>query len=173
MISSLVNDDQSVENDAAAKYLDVMTTDDARLDIKQQVKSFALNFSKKCSNKNVSIETLVHDYGQFKDSLKKRIQTSLTYRDENEDLILRVRDYVEKVIFSRNYSFIFHRIASICEEKDLAIQHRIGSLYWITTPMLDAVLNENLPSVNEALYKAINGRENRRISTKFSRKRLV
>jgi hypothetical protein len=78
--------------------------------------------------------------------------------DENEDLILRVRDYLEKIIFSRNYSFIFNRIAIACEEKDLSIQNRISSLHWITAPMLDTVLNENLLKAREAIYKAINGR---------------
>ena len=85
--------------------------------------------------------------------------TNLTYRDENEDLILRVRDYVEKAIVTRNYGLIFHRITTVCEEKDLAIQHHISSLHWTTTPMLDAVLNESLPHVVDALYKAINGIE--------------
>lgn len=66
--------------EAASKYLDVMTTDDARIDIKNQVKSFANAFNKKCSNKNIPIETLIQDYGQFKDALKKRIQTNAIYR---------------------------------------------------------------------------------------------
>jgi hypothetical protein len=77
--------------------------------------------------------------------------------DENEDLILRVRDYLEKIIFSRNYLFIFNRIAIVCEEKDLSIQNRISSLHWITAPMLDTVLNENILMAREAIYKAING----------------
>jgi hypothetical protein len=57
-----------------------MTTDDARLDIKSQVKSFANAFYKKCSNKNIHIDTLIQEYGTFKDSLKKRIQTNPIYR---------------------------------------------------------------------------------------------
>ncbi len=77
--------------------------------------------------------------------------------DENEDLILRVRDYIEKIIFSRNYFSIFNRIAVACEEKDLSIQDRISSLHWITAPMLDTVLNENIPAAHDAIYKAING----------------
>jgi len=80
--------------------------------------------------------------------------------DENEDLILRVRDYVEKMIFSRNYPFIFNRIAIACEEKDLSIQNRITSLHWITAAMLDTVLNENIPTAHEAIYKAMNGIQN-------------
>lgn len=78
--------------------------------------------------------------------------------DENEDLISRVRDYLEKIIFSRNYLLIFNRIAMSCEEKDLSIQKRISSLHWITAPMLDTVLNENLPAAYDAIYKAINGK---------------
>jgi len=176
VISSLINEENVLENDAASKHLDIMTTDDARLDIKSQVKNFANNFNKKCSNKTVSIDTLIQDYGAFKDTLKKRIQTNSIYRgkrisikilillrffyfdlDENEDLILRVRDYLEKIIFSRNYLFIFNRIAIVCEEKDLSIQNRISSLHWITAPMLDTVLNENILLAREAIYKAING----------------
>jgi hypothetical protein len=79
-ISSLLNDENVLENEAAIKHLDVMTTDDARLDIKSQVKNFANNFNKKCSNKTVSIDTLIQDYGAFKDTLKKRIQTNSIYR---------------------------------------------------------------------------------------------
>ena len=57
-----------------------MTTDDARLDIKSQVKTFANNFQKRCANKNASVEALIADYAAFKDALKKRIQTSPIYR---------------------------------------------------------------------------------------------
>lgn len=78
--------------------------------------------------------------------------------DENEELIPRVRDYLERIIFTRDYSLIFNRIASSSEEKDLSIQNRISSLHWITAPMLDTVLNENIPAAHEAVYKAINGR---------------
>jgi hypothetical protein len=75
-----MNDENTFENEAATKHLDVMTTDDARLDIKSQVKNFANNFHKKCSNKNTPIGILIQDYGTFKDSLKKRIQTNSIYR---------------------------------------------------------------------------------------------
>lgn len=81
----------------------------------------------------------------------------LSFRsDENEDLILRVRDYLEKIVFSRNYLSIFNRIALACEEKDLAIQNRITSLHWITAPMLDTVVNENIPAAQQAVEKAMN-----------------
>jgi hypothetical protein len=78
-----MNDENTLENEAATKHLDIMTTDDARLDIKSQVKHFATNFLKKCSNKNVPIETLIQDYAAFKDTLKKRIQTNSIYRGRN------------------------------------------------------------------------------------------
>ncbi|CAF1441070.1 unnamed protein product [Adineta steineri] len=156
VISALLNEQQTLENEAASKHLDLMTTDDARIDIKSQVKTFATNFQKKCSNKNIHIDTLIQDYGTFKDTIKKRIQTNSIYRDESEDLIHRVRDYVEKIIFSKNYSLIFNRIATECEEQDLSIQNRISSLHWVTPTMLDAVLNENTSNVGETLYKAIN-----------------
>jgi hypothetical protein len=136
-----------------------MTTDDARIDIKSQVKTFANNFNKKCSNKNLSIDILIQDYETFKDSIKKRIHTNSIYRGENEDLIHRVRDYIEKIIFEKNYLLIFNRIAIECEEQDLSIQNRISSLHWITPAMLDTVLNEDLPNVREDVYKAINGKE--------------
>ena len=77
--------------------------------------------------------------------------------DENEDLIYSVRDYFEKIVFTRDYSSIFLRIAITCEEKDLSIQNRISSLHWITAPMLDTVINENIPAAHDAIYKAING----------------
>jgi len=153
-----MNEEQTLENEAANKHLDLMTTDDARIDIKSQVKTFANNFQKKCSNKNLDINILVQDYGIFKDTIKKRIQTNSIYRDENENLIHCIRDYVEKIIFSKNYSLIFNRIAIECEEQDLSIQNRISSLHWVTPTMLDTILNENLPYVRETIYQAINGK---------------
>jgi hypothetical protein len=84
VISALLNDEQTLENEAATKHLDIMTTDDARIDIKSQVKTFANNFNKKCSNKNLSIDTLIQDYGAFKDLIKKRIQTNSIYRGKNQ-----------------------------------------------------------------------------------------
>jgi hypothetical protein len=57
-----------------------MTTDDARIDIKSQVKSFANTFHKKCSNKNTHIDTLIQEYASFKDAFKKRLQTNPIYR---------------------------------------------------------------------------------------------
>lgn len=82
-----MNDEQSLENEAASKHLDVMTTDDARLDIKSQVKIFANNFQKKCSNKNIHIDTLIQEYATFKDALKKRIQTNSIYRGKKVQFI--------------------------------------------------------------------------------------
>ena len=73
------------------------------------------------------------------------------YLDENEDLILRVCDYLEKIIFSSDYSLIFNRIAIACEDKDLSIQKRISSLHWVTPSMLDTVLNEDIPVAREAI----------------------
>ncbi|CAF1444269.1 unnamed protein product [Rotaria sordida] len=156
VMSSLSHEEHALEHEAASKHLEIMTTDDARLDIKSQVKTFANNFHKKCANKNIQLDTLIQDYGSFRETLKKRLLTNPIYRDENEDLILRVRDYIERIIFSRDYSFIFNRIAIICEDKDLSIQNRISSLHWITAPMLDTVLNENISIAREAIYKAIN-----------------
>ena len=80
------------------------------------------------------------------------------YLDENEDITHRVRDYIESIIFSKDYSLIFDRIAIEYEEKDLAIQNRISSLHWITPIMLDVTLNEDISNVRETLYKAMNGK---------------
>ncbi|CAF1176831.1 unnamed protein product [Adineta ricciae] len=156
MISALLNEEQTAENEDASKHLDLMITDDARVDIKSQVKTFANSFHKKCSNKNTNIDVLIQEYGTFKDMIKKRIQTNSLYREENEDLIHYVRDYVEKIVFSKDYAFIFNRIAMENEEQDLSIQNRISALHWITPAMLDAVLNENITNVRETIYKAIN-----------------
>jgi len=89
--------------------------------------------------------------------VKKRVQTNSIYQNEHDDVIHRIRDYLERVVFSKNYSSIFNRIAIECEEQDLAIQNRISSLHWITPVMLDAVLNEDILNVREELYRAING----------------
>ncbi|CAF1023569.1 unnamed protein product [Adineta ricciae] len=155
-VSSITNDEQAIEHEAASKHLDTMKTDDARADIKVQVKTFSSHFHKKCMNKNVHIDALIQDYATFKDALKKRIHTHPIYQHENEDLIHSVRDYLEKIVFTRDYSSIFLRIAITCEEKDLSIQNRISSLHWITAPMLDTVINENIPAAHDAIYKAIN-----------------
>ena len=80
----MINDENALENEAASKHLDVMTTDDARLDIKSQVKSFANSFHKKCSNKNIYIDALVQEYALCKDTFKKRIQTNPIYRGKEK-----------------------------------------------------------------------------------------
>jgi hypothetical protein len=95
---------------------------------------------------------------EVKLKLKTESNFSIYYSDENEDAIHRVRDYVEKIIFSKDYSLIFNRIAIQCEEQDLSIQNRISSLHWVTPTMLDAVFNENISNVRETIYKAINGK---------------
>lgn len=77
------------------KYLDRVKNESARSDIKSEVKIFANNFHKKCSNKNVSIDTLIQDYGGFKDALKKRLQTHSAYRG-------RINFFAFKSYFSSN-----------------------------------------------------------------------
>ena len=79
-LSSITNDEQAIEQEAASKHLDTMKTDDARADIKVQVKTFSSHFHKKCMNKNVHIDALIQDYGIFKDALKKRIHTHPIYQ---------------------------------------------------------------------------------------------
>ena len=83
MISALLNEEQTAENEDASKHLDLMITDDARVDIKSQVKTFANGFHKKCSNKNTNIDILIQEYGAFKDMIKKRIQTNSLYRGKS------------------------------------------------------------------------------------------
>ncbi|CAF2992972.1 unnamed protein product [Rotaria socialis] len=156
VISALLNDEQTIENESVSKYLEIIIADDARSDIKSQVKTFANNFHKKCSNKNIRLDTLIQEYGTFTDTIKKRIQTNSIYREENEDLIHRVRDYVESIIFSKDYVSVFDRIAIECEEQDLSIQNRISSLHWVTPTMLDVVLNEDISDHRETMYKAVN-----------------
>lgn len=58
----------------------MLTTEDARVDIKSQVKTFSSHFHKKCTNKNVHLDTLIQEYGTFKDTIKKRIQTNPIYK---------------------------------------------------------------------------------------------
>jgi Rab5 GDP/GTP exchange factor len=86
-----------------------------------------------------------------------RINHLCSFTDEVEDLIPHVRDYLERIIFVRHYLPIFECIAYNCEEKDLAIQNRISSLHWISAPMIDTVLNEDISTAADAMYKAING----------------
>lgn len=57
-----------------------MSSDDARTDLKSQVKMFVNQFQKKCSNKTISIDILVQDYSNFKETITKRIQTNAIYR---------------------------------------------------------------------------------------------
>ena len=89
VLSSLINDEPTLENEAALRYLDRIKNDNARSDIKSEVKTFANNFHKKCANKNVSIDSLIQEYGTFKDALKKRLQTHSAYRGQiiSTDLI--------------------------------------------------------------------------------------
>jgi hypothetical protein len=73
------NDEQHLEQEAANKHLEQMSTDDARLDLKAQVRSFANYFHKKCLNKNIELELLIQEYSAFRETMKKRFLNNTVY----------------------------------------------------------------------------------------------
>lgn len=79
-LTSLNNEEQLIEHEASTKYLDFITNDDVRSDIKAQVKNFAQQFHKKCSNSQIPLENLVQDYATFRDLIKIRVQTHSMYQ---------------------------------------------------------------------------------------------
>lgn len=79
-ISALLNDEQTLENEDDGKDLDLISTDDARMDMKTQVKNFANSFQKKCANQKMSLDILAEDYANFKEIIAQRMQTNSIYR---------------------------------------------------------------------------------------------
>ena len=69
----------------------------------------------------------------------------------------KVMDYSERYILTRLYMSLFCSPSTTDEEQDLKTQKRIRSLHWVTTSMLDTVINENDPAIRHELDSAITG----------------
>uniref|UniRef100_A0A671L9X8 Rab5 GDP/GTP exchange factor-like n=1 Tax=Sinocyclocheilus anshuiensis TaxID=1608454 RepID=A0A671L9X8_9TELE len=67
----------------------------------------------------------------------------------------RVMDQVEKYIMTRLYKSVFCPETSDDEKKDLATQHRIRALHWVTIQMLCVPVDEEIPEVSDSVVKAI------------------
>ncbi|XP_056449586.1 rab5 GDP/GTP exchange factor isoform X7 [Gadus chalcogrammus] len=64
-------------------------------------------------------------------------------------------DQVEKYIMTRLYKSVFCPETTDDEKKDLATQHRIRALHWVTIEMLCVSMDEEIPEVSDNVVKAI------------------
>uniref|UniRef100_A0A4W4H0U7 RAB guanine nucleotide exchange factor (GEF) 1 n=1 Tax=Electrophorus electricus TaxID=8005 RepID=A0A4W4H0U7_ELEEL len=73
----------------------------------------------------------------------------------SSEKVERVMDQVEKYIMTRLYKSVFCPETTDDEKKDLATQHRIRALHWVTIQMLCVPMDEENPEVADSVVKAI------------------
>lgn len=135
-----------------AEFLKSMKKKPAALEISKQVRGFIERVQ---HNPNYSIDDLSEMVQDFYGLLQDKLNTQSVFKDLKTETLDKVMDYSERYILTRLYLSIFCSPSTTDEEQDLATQKRIRSLHWVTTSMLDTVINENDPSIRHELDSAI------------------
>ncbi|XP_033102183.1 rab5 GDP/GTP exchange factor-like [Anneissia japonica] len=90
----------------------------------------------------------------FYHSIEERMNTSPTFRNLTEEQCDKILDHIEKFIMTQLYSLLFCPPLTDDEQKDLAIQNRIRRLRWVSTEMLEALIDENNENVCKLIEQA-------------------
>ncbi|GFN99537.1 Rab5 GDP/GTP exchange factor-like [Plakobranchus ocellatus] len=135
-----------------ADFLKSMKRKPAALEISKQVRGFIERIQQ---NPDSSIDDLSEMVQDFYSSLLKKLYSQPVFKGISSDTLDKVMDYSERYILTRLYMAIFCSPSTTDEEQDLATQNRIRSLHWVTTSMLDTVINENDPAIRHELDSAI------------------
>ncbi|NP_957137.1 rab5 GDP/GTP exchange factor [Danio rerio] len=101
---------------------------------------------------DLSAEELSECVQDFYQGMSDRLLNHFKGSSEKVD---RVMDQVEKYIMTRLYKSVFCPETSDDEKKDLATQHRIRALHWVTIQMLCVPVEEEIPEVSDSVVKAI------------------
>ncbi|XP_056322534.1 rab5 GDP/GTP exchange factor isoform X4 [Danio aesculapii] len=104
------------------------------------------------NKKDLSAEELSECVQDFYQGMSDRLLNHFKGSSEKVD---RVMDQVEKYIMTRLYKSVFCPETSDDEKKDLATQHRIRALHWVTIQMLCVPVEEEIPEVSDSVVKAI------------------
>uniref|UniRef100_A0A673L7Z3 Rab5 GDP/GTP exchange factor-like n=2 Tax=Sinocyclocheilus rhinocerous TaxID=307959 RepID=A0A673L7Z3_9TELE len=118
-------------------------------DIHKQSRGFIESMGNK---KDLSAEELSECVQDFYQGMSDRLMNHFKGSSEKVD---RVMDQVEKYIMTRLYKSVFCPETSDDEKKDLATQHRIRALHWVTIQMLCVPVDEEIPEVSDSVVKAI------------------
>ncbi|XP_043106389.1 rab5 GDP/GTP exchange factor isoform X2 [Puntigrus tetrazona] len=104
------------------------------------------------NKKDLSAEELSECVQDFYQGMSDRLLNHFKGSSEKVD---RIMDQVEKYIMTRLYKSVFCPETSDDEKKDLATQHRIRALHWVTIQMLCVPVDEEIPEVSDSVVKAI------------------
>ncbi|XP_013881724.1 rab5 GDP/GTP exchange factor [Austrofundulus limnaeus] len=118
-------------------------------EIHKQCRAFLMNMS---SKKDLGADELSECVQDFYQNLADRLMSHFKGSSESVE---QVMDQVEKYIMTRLYKSVFCPETTDDEKKDLATQHRIRALHWVTIQMLCVSMDEEIPDVSENVVKAI------------------
>ncbi|XP_030648316.1 rab5 GDP/GTP exchange factor [Chanos chanos] len=118
-------------------------------EIHKQSRAFIESMANK---KDLSAEELSECVQDFYQNMSDRLMTHFKGSSERVE---RVMDQVEKYIMTRLYKSVFCPETTDDEKKDLATQHRIRALHWVTIQMLCVPVDEEIPEVSDSVVKAI------------------
>ncbi|XP_035290123.1 rab5 GDP/GTP exchange factor isoform X1 [Anguilla rostrata] len=118
-------------------------------EIHKQSRAFIENMANK---KDLGADELSECVQDFYQNMSDRLMTHFKGSTERVE---RVMDQVEKYIMTRLYKNVFCPETTDDEKKDLATQHRIRALHWVTIQMLCVPVDEEIPEVSDNVVKAI------------------
>ncbi|KAJ3589049.1 hypothetical protein NHX12_009897 [Muraenolepis orangiensis] len=118
-------------------------------EIHKQCRAFIDGMANK---KDLGAEELSECVQDFYQNLSDRLMSHFKGSSESVE---RVMDQVEKYIMTRLYKSVFCPETTDDEKKDLATQHRIRALHWVTIEMLCVAMDEEIPEVSDNVVKAI------------------
>ncbi|KAK0148754.1 Rab5 GDP/GTP exchange factor [Merluccius polli] len=118
-------------------------------EIHKQCRAFIESMANK---KDLGADELSECVQDFYQNLSDRLMSHFKGSSESVE---RVMDQVEKYIMTRLYKSVFCPETTDDEKKDLATQHRIRALHWVTIEMLCVSMDEEIPEVSDNVVKAI------------------
>lgn len=102
-----------------------------------------------------TIEEMSEIVYEFYQSMMERFESHAIYKDTDSETIDQLVDYTERHLLTLMYNFVFTRILTEDEEKDLSLQKRIKSLNWIMTQHLDIELDLRDMQIRDLMDQAI------------------
>ncbi|XP_056593111.1 rab5 GDP/GTP exchange factor [Triplophysa dalaica] len=142
----------SIETDRVSRdFMDFLKTlqKHAGKEIHKQSRAFIDSMGNK---RDLGVEELSECAQDFYQNISDRLMNHYKGSSEKVD---RVMDQVEKYIMTRLYKSVFCPETTDDEKKDLATQHRIRALHWVTIQMLCVPVDEEIPEVSDSVVKAI------------------
>ncbi|XP_062869941.1 rab5 GDP/GTP exchange factor isoform X2 [Trichomycterus rosablanca] len=140
----------SVETDQVSReFVDFLKTLKPGREIQKQSRAFVETMFNK---KDLGADELSECVQDFYQNMSDRLHSHFKGSSEKVE---RVMDQVEKYIMTRLYKSVFCPETTDDEKKDLATQHRIRALHWVTIQMLCVPVDEEIPEAADSVVKAI------------------